>query len=78
MAQPDSNEEQDGPQDLELVCHANNAFRVLRIEGSIAVRSRGKIVALNSSGVETVLFENKTDREQMVVSDTNQIFVVAS
>lgn len=66
------------PQDLEFKCHANNAFRVLRIEGDIAVKAHGKIVALNADGIETVLYENNTDREQLVVSDTGKIFVVAA
>ena len=68
----------DTPQDYTLQCHANNAFPVLRIEGAIAVRAHGKIVALNSSGVETVLFENTTDREQLIVADSGNIIVVAA
>ena len=66
------------PKDFALQCHSNNAFPVLRIEGSITVRPHGKIVAMNSVGVETTLYENTSDREQMVVSDTGNIVVLAA
>lgn len=64
--------------DTEFQVHANNAYRIMRIEGAFMIRPHGKIVALDSSGREKVLYENKTDREQILASGSGNIFIKAS
>jgi hypothetical protein len=64
--------------DYEIHCHANNAFPVLKIDGSITVAPHGKVSAFNSSGVETVIYENTTDREQTILPDSGKVVVFAA